>query len=75
MIFNVVDKRTYSFSIWVSGIIEPSWHDNDLNQVNAPRDHLKFSVKEYDMITVSSLMNIAQNIPGFVTVYMYDLEG
>ena len=80
MIYNILDYRKNreetgnKLSPWVFGVLEPSHHDNNnVNELMLPIDS-NWIIKEYRYITVSMLFQIANKIPGLVTVYLYDID-
>lgn len=77
MIANIIDRRKHQYT-WdkVTAIFEPSWHDHhvkkELGPVTASENRGKWSYEELPECSVSEALKFADELPGDVTLYLYD---
>lgn len=78
MIANIIDRRKHQYT-WdkVTAIFEPSWHDHhvreDLGPVTVSENKGEWSYEELPECSVVDAIARANELPGDVTLYLYDL--
>jgi hypothetical protein len=75
MIFNIIDKRSNKYNVYVHAVFEPAWHDNhNLTQdCKVKVDESQISVSDQNGISIVQAINIANTNWDYpITLFLYD---